>query len=434
MPQDESLTGEELAHQREALGYTQEEFAKLAGVSEKTIRNFEGFDLVSGRTRRFCIAALQQAREKGITASGPADFPWLVFRTERWSPDTCGPASLLRPEFEIVPFHGKQRLEDAETLLNWCKGTEKFSARAFIAHGGFGKSRLGREICHRAQKLGWLAGFAEPEDFRPGVTLESALAKLRTSMLIVVDYAGDPDKVGMLEHILKAAGKCASPKLRILMLDRTGLWLDRLKPLLGSNDRLAAGGMARPGWQKELEPAAPDGVERTLTFHAAATVFADRLKSRPLPPPTDLTDAKIYDNLLLIHARALVSPKKDAARSRDNLILDALLDRERNFWRKRLEAIGASKLLLSKVEEAEALINLRRGAKSQIIARQWLASYKPFSKLPSEAVEAILSVLRECYPLETDGIGPLQPDLLREHFRDGSFTKFPSLQRWITTL
>jgi hypothetical protein len=150
--------------------------------------------------------------------------------------------------------------------------------------------------------------------------------------------------------------------------------------------------------------------------------------------PSDLADGRVYENLLMIHARALVSPQRKPGPSRETSILDALLDRERNYWQKRLAAIGGSRLLLTKVEEAEALINLRRGAKTADVARRWLSSYKPFRGLPQESFDAIIAVLRECYPLGADGIGPLQPDLLREHFREVSFGKYPSLQRWITKL
>lgn len=434
MPTVELITGEELRARRKALGLTQEAFKTLVGVGTRTLSNFESLDLASGATRRLCEHALKLAEESRKPTSGAEEFPWLRLETKRWSSETCGPASLLRPEFEIVPFHGRQRLADLESLSTWCKGASKFSARAYIADGGFGKSRLGRELCHWARKKGWLAGFAEPDDFRPGQTLETALAALKTPMLIVVDYAGDADKVSMLERILKASGDCQAPRLRVLMLDRDKGWLTRLEPLLGTDDRLAAGGVTRQSWKLDLEPAAPDEAARRETFKIAATVFSDRLGSRPLVAPSDLADGKVYENLLMIHARALVSPIRKTGPSRDASILDALLDRERNYWRKRLEAIGASKLLLGKVEEAEALINLRRGAKTGVIARQWLASYKPFRGLPPETFEAILSVLRECYPLGTDGIGPLQPDMLREHFRDVSFAKYPSLHRWITKL
>ena len=208
MSRDKSLTGEDLARQRKALGYTQAEFARLAGISVKTLYHYEANDLFEGRTRRFCVDALRRAHSRKDSASNAADFPWLCLKTELWNPDTCGPAALLRPEFEVVPFHGKQRLSDLESLSTWCKGGSKFSARAYIAGGGFGKSRLGRELCHWARKEGWLAGFAEPDDFRPGQMLETALAGLKTPMLIVVDYAGDAEKVSMLERILKASGKC----------------------------------------------------------------------------------------------------------------------------------------------------------------------------------------------------------------------------------
>jgi transcriptional regulator with XRE-family HTH domain len=434
MPTVELITGEQLQARREALGLTQAAFAKLAGVSTKTISNYESKDLVSGRTRRQCRHAITLEEEAQKPNSNSEDFPWLRLETKRWSKDNCGPASLLRPEFEIVPFHGTQRLSDLESLSTWCKGDSKFSARAYIADGGFGKSRLARELCHWARKRGWIAGFAEPEDFRSGQMLESALAALKTPMLIVVDYAGDREKVPMLERILKASGDCKAPCIRVLMLDRDSLWLSRLEALLGTDDRLAAGGVTRQPWKLDLKPAAPDEAERKETYKIAATVFSDRLGSTPLVAPSDLADGEVYQNLLMIHARALVSPKRKTGPSRDTSILDALLDRERNYWRKRLDAIGGSRLLLSKLEEAEALINLRRGAKTADAARSWLVSYKPFRGLPQDSVEAILSVLRECYPLGTDGIGPLQPDLLREHFRDVSFAKYPSLQRWITKL
>ncbi len=427
------MTGEDLARHRRDLGYTQAEFAQLAGISVKTLYQYEAHDLVEGRTRRFCADALERARSKRRPASNAEDFPWLRLSTERWNPENCGPAALLRPEYEVVPFHGKQRLNDLETLSRWCKDPRRFSVRAFTADGGFGKSRLGRELCHHVRNIGWIAGFAEPEDFHPGRKLDSAIEQLKTPILIVVDYAGDREKVPMLHHIIKSAGSSGA-KFRLLILDREQWWLTRLESLLGTNDRLSAAGLINQEWKLTLEPAAQDESERRKSFRLAAIAFSDRLKVPPLDPPSDLVESDVYKNILMIHARALVLQKGNHAPSRDTRILSALLDRERNYWRKRLEAVGSSRLLLQQVEEAQAIINFCGGARSKSVALQWLNKYKPFRRVSSDIIETILSVLRECYPLGATGIGPVQPDLLREHFQEATLEKYPMISEWIKTL
>jgi hypothetical protein len=117
-----------------------------------------------------------------------------------------------------------EREDELSKLQSWLIAPEVFSWTLLSGPGGAGKSRLALELCLRAIKAGWDAGFlsstspyADPEQF-----LRFDPEK---PTLMILDYvADDPARGGTLVRILierDLAGDIPSP-VRVLVLERSG--------------------------------------------------------------------------------------------------------------------------------------------------------------------------------------------------------------------
>jgi hypothetical protein len=110
--------------------------------------------------------------------------------------------------------------------------------------------------------------------------------------------------------------------------------------------------------------------------------------------------------------RALLAVLGEEANRKSSLLYH-LLARERDYWTKRMKALGLSTSLLPALEAAmfklcEGNKNLDRDAALKLLGKT------PCCRDLPEAVRVQLyRLLRECYPHGADGIGPLQPDELR---------------------
>ncbi len=74
------------------------------------------------------------------------------------------PSILLRPEYAVVPFAGRDAL--IGDVRAWCTSDHPFRARLYTGPGGAGKTRLFIEICQRLRADHWDAGFLDREAFR----------------------------------------------------------------------------------------------------------------------------------------------------------------------------------------------------------------------------------------------------------------------------
>ena len=62
------------------------------------------------------------------------------------------PGRLLRPEFAVVPFTGRDAL--VQEILAWCASEHPFRVALYTGPGGAGKTRLFIEICERLRADG----------------------------------------------------------------------------------------------------------------------------------------------------------------------------------------------------------------------------------------------------------------------------------------
>ncbi len=94
------------------------------------------------------------------------------------------PGSLLRAEYQVIPFYEPGRLTELGRLAAWCEDEARASVWLLTGGGGFGKTRLLIEWCQRLARQGWHTGFLSRDLDR----LDRLFAGT-TPRLGVVDYA-----------------------------------------------------------------------------------------------------------------------------------------------------------------------------------------------------------------------------------------------------
>ncbi|MFC8722432.1 tetratricopeptide repeat protein [Kitasatospora sp. NPDC057198] len=250
----------------------------------------------------------------------PAEFVPLTNPVST-DPDRSGssPAALLRPEREVVPFHGREDL--LEDLVGWCgrPGTD-----VLLVHGpgGQGKTRLVRELARRLASGStpdrwttvWAAPAAPGEDGAPGAPGEdgpelAVLGETHRRILVVLDYA--EQRIGQLAKLIESVPGRDLPFKVVLIARTDGEWRERAK----ARGEAVAEALGRAALVA-LPALAADAGERPALYRRAAAAFAGRLRLLPdrghvdwaataaALPPRDLADAR-YANPLTLHMTAL---------------------------------------------------------------------------------------------------------------------------------
>lgn len=314
-----------------------------------------------------------------------------IFEPEPVRPAGMAPSGLLRPEFGIVRFAGR----DPETadLLGWLDGAGA-PLRLLTGRGGAGKTRLALHLAGIARDRGRPAGMlAEHADTGP-------LAAMDRPVLVVVDYA--EGRVGQVAALLAAAG--AGATLWILLVARSaGRWLTRLREHRDESvAALAAGLTATP-----LEPLA---VDTAAEFDRAVAAFAPHVpgpRGRPRPPARPATG-----HALDVHAAALAAlldragPAEPAGDP-----VQRVLAHERRYWEHSFTAHGLDPGHRDRADHTVTAATLC-GAADPEAARRLLAALPAFTGASGE-VERHRIWHVETYP-GTEALPPLRPDRLGE--------------------
>lgn len=427
--------GSALQQYRVEVGATQAELARVAKVGERTVRHVEGDGPCSKLILQKIILGLNQLRGEvalapltltflgAARAVGVVVNPWLRFPNRQWQSRVHGPGALLTADYRVVPFHGAASLRERDALRDWCQAKPVHGIRVYKGEGGVGKTRLAVELCHLlAEKVmpTWTTGFANAEDFERHLAGTSAgiwsgFTNLSGPVLIVVDYAGDPAKANMISKLLEKLSACPAPKVRLLFLERDDLWLDRLHARREVREVLLGPLLSHdPGsYAHELPAVGSTSKERQDSWRMAAKAFATALRVAKYTPPSVTLEEALYKNRLVIHSHALLTVIGTRAESRA-AILRHLLAREQDYWARRLEAVGLPRTLLPAVEQAMYQISAVNGVADRQAALDLLARVPLLDGQPPLVIEALLTMLRECYPNGPTGIGPVQPDSLKE--------------------
>jgi hypothetical protein len=348
----------------------------------------------------------------------PTDADWLELREQRWHA-RLSPAALLRADYEIVPFHGRDT--EMRSLLAWARDEELVGVWLLTGPGGMGKSRLALELCRRVRADGFEVGALRRERFDELVAYLRNGADETTRLFIVVDYAEQEGP--MLEPLFAALRDLQIGRVRLLMLARRAKqWWGKLKRAGDGVGDFVTGPQVK---KTSLGPLTISMAERADSYWLAANSFAERLNC-PAPttePPFDSSD---FDTALFLHMKALLdigalstleedSVKGQPTRPED--ILDGILHREHRFWSRLWAARELDETLDEALEIAAAALFLSNGAESRATAVKTLRKVPELSDLPSATLTSVAELFNEAYPGSNLGrwIERLQPDRLGEH-------------------
>jgi tetratricopeptide (TPR) repeat protein len=343
----------------------------------------------------------------------------LDLKEQRWRPD-ASPAALLRADFGVVPFHGREA--ELEELARWCDSERPLALRLYTAPGGFGKTRLLRHFV-RIRRAEWDAGFL-PEGVLRAEAVSALLSDNTKPLLLVLDYA--ESRVSELEAVLLAARETPRRRLRIVLLARSeGDWWNELKRAGGGvGDFFQGPAVEGP---LPLPPLTDSSAARHTSFQNAVHAFAkalgkEREATLSTAPPLDDQD---FERVLLVHAAALATVEGELVSS-DNL-LDWLLTREeRGIDRVREKQAGLGPEIQRATYQAAALVTLAQGADSRGETVEILSRTPSLRDQPCARREQIAEVLHVLYRGRRwcDGI---EPDLLGEHWIASRLDEAPEL-------
>lgn len=319
------------------------------------------------------------------------------------------PSHLLDVQREVVPYH--PRPQDID-LARW-RDSPNVGSSILILHGegGQGKTRLARRCASLAMDLGW-------EVLQAAATRSSGtdlnITSSNQALLVIVDYfeRWHPE---VIEQLVSDLTRAARPKLRVLLVARTGggTW----RPVEAMLDRLVDE-VAEPihllGYTHDIR-------ERVQAFEEAVSAFQGELKSpqRPLPYPND---ERIDRSPLALYMSALAAVCADRDNSpipKSSDVSSFLLDHERRYWLTAIDTghrLGGSTREVNKIEKLVFLAILFGPVDGRIEARKMLLE----SDIVDSNAEAdrLLHLHALLYPQlnMSSFLTPLYPDRLAEDF------------------
>ncbi|MCI0436686.1 MAG: TIR domain-containing protein [Gemmatimonadetes bacterium] len=359
-------------------------------------------------------------------------------------PPTPSPSYLLRYEYGVVPFHGRER--EIASAMDWVDQDSSFAARLVTGVGGSGKTRFAAQLCGELQRRGWDASFLDADSFAteigatPGAAEELLKARRRPSFL-VVDQAETWARRPLEQLISTGTRKSSGRSVRLMLLARSrGDWWDEL--LVRRFDvraALADGGITA----STLEP-----LEVTPDFDEARRAFADALRKTVVPMAAPDLARDEFGRILIVHVAALLTvigdwrPDRDAAQPMDgppgerahhalSNLLRELLMHEESHWRQegeRNEDFDAA------TRSSAALMTLLGGCRAAPAAvREIMVCSRYFSALSPAMQDRVARVFIEQYG-HSGHIEPLRPDLLGEQLIEEVLRNEPTLcTAWVRT-
>ena len=332
----------------------------------------------------------------------------LDLEEQTWRPD-ASPAALLRADFGVVPFHGRE--SELQDLTRWCDGDRPLALRLYTAPGGFGKTRLLRHFVRIRRDAGWDAGFL-PEAALSEQAASTLLGEGRKPLLLVLDYA--ESRGSEVEAVVLAAQDTPRPRVRMVLLARAeGDWWSELKRAGdGVGDFFQGPSVEGPMLLLPLT----DSIEaRRVSYQNAFRAFAMVLgKNQDTVMSTDLPlDHEDFERVLLVHAAALAAVEGEQVPSDD--LLDWLLMREeRGIDRVRERQAGLGPEIQRATYHAAALVTLAQGAGSRDETVEIISRAPSLEDQPRARREQVAEVLHVLYKGRRwcDGV---EPDLVGEH-------------------
>jgi tetratricopeptide (TPR) repeat protein len=142
---------------------------------------------------------------------------------------------LLRVDLRATTLIAREK--DLSSLEAWLASDRPISVRCITGRAGIGKTRLAIELCERAERGGWTAGFAQHGQFSEFVK-HAGEWRWSKPTLVVIDYAAAlaRDLRTWLEILARPEAQAGGNKLRLLLLERhaerdLGWWADLMRPV-----------------------------------------------------------------------------------------------------------------------------------------------------------------------------------------------------------
>lgn len=393
----------------------------FSGITEATITNIE-----EGRTNnRSTIARYFKALLDYIDSLSVQErlLPdWLDFPVGTWAKGTGTLCGLLDPELRAVGFHGESRKEKLAGLKDWCTSDHPVALRSLKAEAGMGKTRLGVELCrllvdsaNEGAAEPWTVGFVRPTRFPAGASPWSTANFAGRNLLMVFDYAGGPESLPLIKHLLPSLLQPPARRTRLLFLDRTDFWLAELRSDAGFQALKRRHFISREFGEPDLGDAyGKDG--RIGAFNSAVLGFKRQIQATgSVPIPANL-DSPTFDRVLLLHMRALLAITGPTQADKMAEVLEECMDRERRQWLRRMAIRGLEPTHLPLVERVYSLVAIEGGATDHENALAVASQDKAFGSLPRFLQDQVIGVLHDCYGSSRLHIEPLRPDLLGEYF------------------
>ena len=349
--------------------------------------------------------------------------------------DVVAPSWLLHPTNEVVRFAG--RVEQLRTLAEWCADDKATAVRLLVAPGGYGKTRLMRELAARMGRRGWQVW--HPVAGHEKETGTAVWDEDRTGrLLVVVDYAEsrDPTALAGLLAAVAGADRIRNGQVRLLLAARNaGPWWGGLATY-AEGHATAVESLTLPANVVEL-PARADNQEPDEVVAAAACDFAGRLRR---PVPSRLPTGFDPDTpLLKLHAAALLAVLGTSIDARDDVIA-MTLRHEALYWRRRAQRTSPPLVTVANPEEAkdvDALLARVAGTAALLGAEDDREVAGIIARTPdapscdaatAKRWAAWLTDLYPPTPATRGTLGILQPDLLAEHLAADVLTTCSSRQ------
>lgn len=322
-----------------------------------------------------------------------------------WRPEVSPPGALLRAEYGIVPFHGREK--ERSDLHAWCTEGPAVRVRLYTGPGGMGKTRLALEIAKTLKQEGWRAGFLE-SDLSPEEAWK-AVSRRGGQVLAIVDYA--ETRRELLVPLLRRLYATDAGPIRVILLARAALdWWEQLKAEGHGVGELLSG----PATSRHSLPALALNVpERSESYRLAGQAFAGRLNGNAPTEPLEGIETSLFERVLLLHMAALASIEGVKVKGEDG-VLDYILKREIRYWTHRAVDRQIDATLVVGIGRAMAAITLGGGVRSEEEAIEVLSRLQAFQGQTGDVLLAVARLLRECYPGDR-WIEPILPDLLGEH-------------------
>lgn len=330
--------------------------------------------------------------------------------------DNPRPSNLLRAEYSVVPFTGREDL--LEHMLEWCKSSSSFSIQVLHGQAGMGKTRLMREVCLRLEVDGWITGFLHHRgDLRH--SYHDAFQQMTDSpfpFLLIIDYTETQyHNVEILLELLRERDNKIPFRL-VLVARQLGEWFEWIRINYIDRDVFEE----EVFFETKLVDIASDYMRREL-------FWAARRKFNSLIYP-DLNHQEVTNSVyeyrdfsknmlgrpLIIQLTALVEVLGYKETKLDKLFKH-LFNHEERYWlnliRKRYfhpspALTRACKLLVA--------INTLLAGQSCRGLRDIAEKIPSVFDLESPELRDVLAILSECYEIEPNLLEPLQPDLIGE--------------------